>query len=147
MIVEVCPKCGAELRCMTYTSYPPFHVRTCPKCGWKHEEKEAITYLPFNSTKEEVAMNEKEILTQAITTYGQQLQIIVAIEEMSELTKELCKAQRGAQNRDHIAEEIADVEIMLEQLQLIYNVAPSVESWRQSKIRRLAKRLEDANVK
>jgi len=86
-------------------------------------------------------MNEKQILVQAITTFGHLPQIIVAIEEMSELTKELCKAQRGAQNRDHIAEEIADVEIMLEQLKLIYNIAPSVESWRQSKLWRLANRL------
>ena len=88
-------------------------------------------------------MNEKDILTQAITTYGQQLQIIVAIEEMSELTKELCKAQRGAQNRTHIAEEIADVEIMLEQLKLIYNVTPAVNDLRQYKLNRLNKRLAD----
>lgn len=88
-------------------------------------------------------MNEREVLTQAVTTFGQQPQIIVAIEEMSELTKELCKAQRGAQNRDHIAEEIADVEIMLEQLKLIYNVTPAVISWRANKIKRLAKRLAD----
>ena len=88
-------------------------------------------------------MNEREVLIQAITTFGQQPQIIVAMEELSELTKELCKAQRGAQNRDHIAEEIADVEIMLEQLQLIYNVTPAVISWRANKIKRLAKSLAD----
>ena len=87
-------------------------------------------------------MNEKEILTRAVVTFGQQPQIIVAIEEMSELTKELCKSQRGGQNRDHIAEEIADVEIMLEQLKMIYNINPAVESWRENKIKRLAKRLE-----
>ena len=87
-------------------------------------------------------MNEKEILTKAVATFGQYPQIVVAVEEMSELTKELCKSYRGAQNRDHIAEEIADVEIMLEQLKLIYNVATSVKSWRESKIKRLAGRLE-----
>ena len=35
---------------------------------------------------------------------------MVAIEEMSELTKELCKNGRGQENTNHIAEEIADVE-------------------------------------
>lgn len=87
-------------------------------------------------------MNEREVLIKAITTYGHLPQIIVAIEEMSELTKELCKAQRGAQNREHIAEEIADVEVMLEQLKLIYNITPAVKSWKECKLKRLAQRLE-----
>ena len=36
----------------------------------------------------------KNIYWSAIETFGYDLQIAVAIEEMAELTKELCKAQR-----------------------------------------------------
>ena len=45
-------------------------------------------------------------------------QIIVAIEELSELQKELCKMLRkgSADNIENIKEEIADVSIMLDQL-------------------------------
>ena len=49
----------------------------------------------------------------ALAIYGPRLQTLVAIEEMSELQKELVKHERGADNVPHIAEEIADVQIML----------------------------------
>ena len=55
-------------------------------------------------------------LNTIIKTYGKESQINVAIEEMSELTKELCKSKRGFDNLDKIAEELADVQIMLHQL-------------------------------
>ena len=42
--------------------------------------------------------------------------IHIFFEEMSELQKELCKHDRGKDNREAIAEEIADVQIMLEQM-------------------------------
>lgn len=54
-------------------------------------------------------MNEKEVyqeivLLKAINNYGKQMQIIVAIEELSELQKELCKLLRGKMNIDHVVE-------------------------------------------
>ena len=49
-------------------------------------------------------------------------QLIVAIEELSELQKELCKHLRGKTDVGHIAEEIADVCIMLCQLMLYFNI-------------------------
>lgn len=56
-----------------------------------------------------------------INNYGN-LQIIVAIEELSELQKELCKALRGDINLDNIAEEMADVYIMLQQMRLFFGI-------------------------
>ena len=50
------------------------------------------------------------------------MQTMVAIEEMSELTKELVKQMRGRDNKDAIAEEMADVEIMMCQLRLMYGI-------------------------
>lgn len=61
------------------------------------------------------------VYKRAILKFGQQSQVNVAIEEMSELTKELCKLNRGHNNTDHILEEIADVFIMLYQLVLIFD--------------------------
>ncbi|WP_410495165.1 hypothetical protein QTL86_13665 [Cellulosilyticum sp. ST5] len=84
-----------------------------------------------------------EILKQAIAKYGPDMQKTIAIEEMAELTKELCKNKRGQDNWDHIAEEIADVEIMLEQLKLIYNIGPLVLAVKEGKIRRLQDRLNN----
>ena len=56
-------------------------------------------------------MNKNELYQKAFKKWGD-LQLIVAIEEMSELQKELCKALRGNHNLSEIVEEVADVEIM-----------------------------------
>lgn len=79
----------------------------------------------------------------AIETYGADLQKQVAIEEMSELTKEICKDFRGKGNREHILEEIVDVSIMLEQLQIMYDISPSeMLSAVESKVKILEERLK-----
>ena len=65
--------------------------------------------------------DKKQILQKALKTWGTNAQILIAIEEMSELTKALLKnINRGKDNRDHILEELSDVLITLEQIQMIY---------------------------
>ena len=83
------------------------------------------------------------ILEKAIEVYGADLQKQVAIEEMAELTKEICKDFRGKGNREHILEEIVDVSIMLEQLQIMYGISTSemLEAV-ESKVKRLEERLK-----
>ena len=87
--------------------------------------------LPQAGRKEgwEQMMDERErrdIMLRAIHRYGEAAQIDMAVEEMAELTKALCKVKRatpGATTTAAIAnviEEIADVQIMLDQLRLIF---------------------------
>lgn len=54
-------------------------------------------------------------------------QLDIAIEEMSELIQAICKQKRGKCNLDNILEEIVDVEIMLEQLKMIYDCVENLE--------------------
>ena len=68
----------------------------------------------------------------------------MVFEEMSELQKELCKHARGKDNREAIAEEIADVQIMLGQMMILHQCERLVEAYRSQKMERLARRLEDA---
>lgn len=85
---------------------------------------------------------QKEILQEAIKHYGAELQVNVAIEEMSELTKELCKSLRYKANRNNITEEIADVLIMIEQLKIIFQLSPAaIENVKEYKLLRLEKRI------
>ena len=86
---------------------------------------------------------ENEILLSALTKFGDQAQTVMVFEEMSELAKELCKNMRGKDNRDAIAEEIADVRIMLDQMEILHDCAASVSRWRESKLHRLSLRLEE----
>ena len=65
-----------------------------------------------------------ELLKRALCRCKKEQQILMAIEEMSELTKELLKnINRDAKNEDLIAEELADVYIMLAQVEMIYNIS------------------------
>ncbi len=66
-------------------------------------------------------VNTREILLFILQNYGIQSQLNVAIEEMSELTKELCKYNRDKADIHHICEEIADAKIMLDQLTLAFD--------------------------
>lgn len=86
-------------------------------------------------------MNEKTVFETAIMEYGAYAQSMMLLEEMSELQKEICKSYRGKDNAEQIAEEIADVEIMLAQVKMIYGVAEDAEKWRNAKVKRLWERL------
>ena len=89
----------------------------------------------------EYNINEKEVLQRALDTYGSAPQIAMVFEEMSELQKELCKYLRGRGSSEHIAEEIADVEIMLDQMKMLFCCADDVRNERRRKVERLKERL------
>ena len=86
-------------------------------------------------------MTDNEILQTAISVYGELAQEQMAVEECSELIQAICHKHRGRQH--NIAEEIADVEIMLEQLKIINNCSETVEEIRKQKIDRLFDRIFD----
>lgn len=80
---------------------------------------------------------------QAIETYGEKAQKLMAIEEMSELTKEICKDFRGKLNREHLVEELADVTITIDQLMIMYEISgEEVGLMRIKKVERLKERLK-----
>lgn len=60
------------------------------------------------------------MLRRIIDHYGHDAQKVKAIEELSELIKELSKDLIGKGKLSNIAEEFADVKVMLGQLQIIY---------------------------
>ena len=92
-----------------------------------------ITMMQFN----------EKVMKDAIKKYGKTSQLMMLFEETSELQKEVCKAERGFNNQENIAEEMADVYIMLEQIKMIYKISNNdVRYWIDEKTRRLERRLE-----
>lgn len=81
-------------------------------------------------------------LWQIIAHYGYKHQKAKTIEELSELEKELVRDINGQGDREHIAEEMADVYIMLAQLMLIYGNRPEVARVVGEKIGRTLERVE-----
>ena len=80
-------------------------------------------------------------LAAAVSTWGKDAQAKMLLEEMAELQKEICKAWRGKDNEVEIAEEVADVEVMLAQIKMIFGIDASVGVYRDAKIERLRQRL------
>ena len=88
---------------------------------------------------------ERKTFCAALSHYGAQAQITMVFEEMAELQDVLCKFLRGRVDGDtlaNIAEEIADVGIMLDQMAIEFEVEDAVAEQRAYKIRRLRSRLE-----
>jgi hypothetical protein len=69
----------------------------------------------------------------------------MATEEMSELTTCLCHLIRDRikPSNDHLAEEIADVELVIEQLKDMLNNWVTVDKWKDAKMARLEERLKE----
>ena len=94
---------------------------------------------------------EGKVLQECIKTYGIPAQIDLAIEEMSELIKALLKERRAVRKNDteaynlalvNVAEEMADVIIMLTQLTLIFKNQKEIDKFINFKLRREKRRLE-----
>jgi len=89
---------------------------------------------------------EQEILQKAIQTWGKEAQVLMVLEEMAELQKEILKnINRGKENLAEMVDEITDVEIMLTQLKMIYGVTDQVQNHRPEKLEKIEKRLEWEN--
>ena len=80
---------------------------------------------------------ELEVLKDALYHFGYNHQATKCIEEMSELTKELCKEKDGQGNLEHIAEEIADTYITLDQMVIYHDIYQKVKDYREKKLDRL----------
>ena len=80
--------------------------------------------------------------TNAMIAFGEQNQLIVAIEELSECQKEICKILRGGEDFRNLAEEVADATIMLEQIRLMFNINDCVCNFIDEKIKRLDDRVK-----
>ena len=105
----------------------------------------------------------KDFLSEVIVKYGMDKQLDMCIEEMSELTKAICKFKRGvskvaAEKNDdikvirmselkkeisNIEEEVADCEIMFEQIKIMFNCEDEVNEQIEFKLNRLKERLKN----
>lgn len=89
-------------------------------------------------------LQEPSIAVKACETFDNKQQITKAIEEMAELSKELAKELNDNGNEDNIREEIADVMIMMEQMIFMFDFKNEIAKWRENKLFKLAKLIEDA---
>jgi len=85
---------------------------------------------------------EGNIYKEAVDTFGIMSRVDLCIEEMAELTQALCKFKRNLKH--NVEEEMVDVEIMLEQLRLIFN-PHMLEGYKYSKLHKLENTIKGAS--
>jgi len=94
----------------------------------------------------------KAIEQRAIDHYGRAHQLIKATEELGELAQAIARLlTTKAYNRpmhkglvDHLLQEVADVEVMLDQIKLLFpDGALRVHSWKIYKLARLDQRMSE----
>ena len=86
-------------------------------------------------------MDKQKLYETVITKFGFEAQKAMAIEECAELINALCKEKRGRATDEEIITEIADLQIMCEQLAIIYG-KEKVRQERLRKLMRLHKRIQ-----
>lgn len=86
----------------------------------------------------------QEIIRQAVSHYSKTSRMWLACEEMAELTDALAKYQRARVNKKDIITEIADVQIMMAELSLIFGVE-EVSAELERKLARLKETIKKDN--
>lgn len=92
----------------------------CPDCGAQMDER----------------------LMKIADHYGLDPQLNMLQEECAELIQAVSKYKRANCTDDHLAEEIADVYIMLEQIQYLLELHKDVNDWVDIKVKRQLQRME-----
>ena len=83
------------------------------------------------------------VIKKSIEHYGKDVQSTVCMEECAELIQAISKEKRGNSDKDHLAEEMADVIICIEMLKQIYNITDDeIYSWVITKQERTIKRIK-----
>lgn len=100
-----------------------------------------------------ITSSDSVICRKAVEKFGIDIQQIVAMEELGELIQAISKIARWECNQledvetlsdyiDNLAEEIADVEIMLEQLKQSYGCHIQADDYKRRKIEKLKSLIE-----
>ncbi len=105
----------------------------CPKC--KHR------IVVFGKEKRLLDSKYSELYQKALEFWGKDLQLNMVFEELGELITKLSRVIRTRIPPTDLAEEIVDVEIMLEQLTYIYKLEEEVHHTKTEKLVRLQEKL------
>jgi len=89
----------------------------------------------------------EEIFNRCLEEWGELIQVTTAMEELAELLHALSKIIRGKLDREHLAEEIAEVQLFLWELTQIYDLQEFVDFQIQDNLINLEQRLDTTKGK
>ena len=85
---------------------------------------------------------ERRIMERALGRWGLVAQALKTNEEVGEFLTELNRNLLGMENLSHVAEELADAAIMLQQMEMGLGIEEQVAWWRKQKLLRLEVKLK-----
>ena len=89
----------------------------------------------------------EDIIRKTIECYGAGKQSVVCMEECCELVQAISKELRGKSDKEHLAEEMADVLICMEMLKIMYHVTDDeLNEWVKKKQFRQLRRITESGV-
>lgn len=129
-------------------------------CAWRAEAQpdkaiEILEMLLDREKPEPATQKERDekdphnMIAHIASHYTAWTQLGVAQEECAELIQAISKVRRKGANTatlDHMAEEIADVQIMCEQLIFLYDIEPEVTAHYFGKLKRQLKRIMEGDT-
>ncbi len=83
-----------------------------------------------------ITARERQIFKAATDVWGIKSQMIACIEELNEAAAALARHLNDKTELDKVHEELADAEIMIDQMKCIFYEA-KIQNWRQRKLDRL----------
>lgn len=126
--------------------------RDCEKCDLAHDINESIDAIDIalaELKRLEQEIKKDQVCLAALEEFGFENQMLKSIEELAELQRAIAGAIVAPSDRDNVHEEIADVEIMMAQLRLMFD-PNEIDEWKDSKLERLARmvgvKIEDGEV-
>jgi NTP pyrophosphatase (non-canonical NTP hydrolase) len=89
----------------------------------------------------------EDIIRKTIECYDTVKQSVVCMEECCELVQAISKELRGKSDKEHLAEEMADILICMEMLKIMYHVTDDeLNEWVKKKQFRHLKRITESGV-
>ena len=76
-------------------------------------------------------------MNRALDTWGSDAQILMFFEESAEATEAILHHKRGKTDVDHVIEELADLQIMLHQMRILYDHDSQFNTVYNQKLERL----------
>ena len=108
----------------------------------------AALAVAMDAMRAQEAQMDKEsaqaIYRAALDTFGTEAQTKKLFEEIGEFMEAFCKCSAGRDKLSHLAEEMADVHNMLDQMAVLFDCEAEVERQKRYKLKRLEQRIEAA---
>ena len=88
------------------------------------------------------SVNAKELYNRAVACWGPTPQMLMLVEECAELQQSVLHLMRGRTGKETLAEELADVRIMIELVEHVLDIEKLVQDNRETKLNRLLFRVK-----